>query len=250
MKIIHFIFLFLGIGLLACGDGSALLPKSKFVGEIELKPTNPSKLLSENFSVRDLQFDSQDQKFKIIYDKEKKITTIINVLVDDTLFHGFAYRNKGLWYFKYQLTDSTFWLSTLKLEGDHLRGWPISWNQMYQVDTLLENMVADTLDSKFELRPTKTNIRNIYKNLFSSSEEPRYNLIEQPTKKYRERSRSLNKGKNVISKITPNFEEDYIDISMKKEGNYSYDFIKKKRRTFSTFRTSKQRFYSYRYQRL
>jgi len=207
----------------SCGNELDYLPKSRFQGEISLKPENPSILFSEEFSVRDTQYESQDQKFKVIYKKDKAFTTILDKIQGDTLFQGFCYRDKGIWYFKYQLTDTTFWLSAVKKEKNRIKGWPISWGQMFNVDSLVksESLMLDTLDTKYFLNPSKKNLRKIYGNSFFKSSTSRYELIKQKGKDYDPGRRAVNGGRNVISNITPNMEEGYIDVNFKKFSDYT-----------------------------
>lgn len=229
MKKLVALSLILVVLLNSCGDEMAYLPKSKFQGEIPLKADNPSKFFSEEFSVRDTHFEGQDQKYKVIYHKDKAFTTILDKLQGDTLFQGYCYEDKGIWFFKYQLTDSTFWLSAVEKEKNKLKGWPISWGQSFKVDSVLKsgNTSFDTLDSKFTLVPSKKNLRLLYEEVFSHSSSSRYELIKQKEKKFDFGRRVLNKGKNVISKITPDMDAGYIDVNFKKFSNYTIDLFVK-----------------------
>ena len=212
----------------AC-DNKDLLPKTHFQGEIPLKPANPEKLFSKDFSIRDLQNDVPDQKYKVIFNRNKDFTTIIDKLTGDTLFQGFTYRDKKIWYFKYQLTDSTFWLAAISPKDEYLLGWPISWAQMYTVDKLIDNsrLDLDSLDSKYHLKATKENIRAVYQKLFETKNVLRYELISQKPNLLDRVRRTVNKGKNVIKNITPNMEQGYIDITFKQPGDYTLDLFKK-----------------------
>ncbi len=222
-------FFILIVFALGCGESTAFLPRTKFQGEMPLKPEDPTKLFGEDFSVRNTTYESQDKKYFVKYMKNKGFTTILDKLEGDTLFQGYCYHDRGIWYFKYPLSDTTFWLSAIQEKDNRLNGWPITFGQMYLVDTLVKSnqVTLDTLTTHFLLRPTKKNLRVIYGNLFSKDRKSNYELITQKKRQYDPNRRAWQGGKKTISNITLNMEEGYIDLDFFHEGDYTIDLFEK-----------------------
>lgn len=225
MKIIKLIALISLFSLFSCNQKNSFdfTPKHLFEGDIPLSPKDATKLFSAEFMLT--KDKTHQMKYQVEYDKTLKSSMIIEKSTHDTIFNGFCYKDKRIWYFQHHYSDSTFLLSPIKIKDDSLIGWVTNTqgNSLF-FDSACEELKGSLEKSKteFEIKATKNNIRQTTA-LFFDKHAVKMKFIKQEVKKYNPNRRAFLGGKNVIKNIAPNMDEGYIDVEVKDVGNYSVD---------------------------
>lgn len=147
--------LILSIILISCTnnfDNSELRPypiKSRFVKSIDAKPRKLSRKIGREFILLSGK-DTLSLSFK--YDKAKKQNYV--VWDNDTVLSCKVFKYKKLWFLQTKQSDGKYWLSAFKKEGDLLYGLRKRKNQMFMLDTLIENLGVidfEKVDDKYHI---------------------------------------------------------------------------------------------------
>lgn len=136
-------------GLMACADSESAYqpPKSEFTGHFFTRSLSLKMLLSDEFTVQGLNHNER-RTYAVEFDKPTRFNVITEKLTGDTVWVGRASRGNELWLLQTMVTDTTYWVSGLAVDGNMLLGFLQEDLQMKEIDSLvtkgvLESMVID-----------------------------------------------------------------------------------------------------------
>jgi hypothetical protein len=128
----------------ACSTASNSEPKSVFTGQLAKKHVSLKVLLSNEFTVEDLTTGEQ-HTYLVSYDERLHENTIVDKATNAELWKGEVFRAQNTWLLTTRLTDSTYWISALKIEDNMMLGFNAIKEQMLAIDVMVANGKANSL---------------------------------------------------------------------------------------------------------
>lgn len=232
-----FSFLLLPFLLNSCGEGNPMLimPKSTFDAPFPKRNRDLSRVLGSNLKIWN-GYDTLDLKLS----STKTHNLIVNKSTGDTLLYGPVSKYRGLYFCSYQYTDTSYWITAIKIQGNLVYGLSSPLDQMYLVDSLVEKgqctAMLKYMDSEhYRLHPDKKEMRKIYAQIMKgvipdtivdkeTGAHPKLDEIVSPELFDPEQTIAAIDPEDFVhfSKAYPNPAKDNVTIELQQKGKVSY----------------------------
>jgi hypothetical protein len=212
----------LGLILSSCSTPEA--SPMGFQGEMSQRYVSLRLLLSEQFQLAPESNPTAVSSYRVDFDRVSTKSTIIDENSADTIYHGRASRNGGLWFLEYDQGNGTFLVGALKAEANHLLGWGQVKEQMQTIESKVKD---GSLQYLIASRSGADNILAADQKILT----PVYNEIVDASKKETVIVR-IGKGQggndnveeedltSFIRKVHPNPADKYFEVDLRSAGNY------------------------------
>ncbi len=195
-----------------------------FQGEMSERYVSLRLLLSEQFQLASEGNPSEVSSYVVDFDRESKKSTILEESTKDTIFHGRASRNGGLWFLEYDQGNGTFWVGALKADANHLLGWGKVKEQMQTIeakvkDGSLQYLVASRSGADNILAADQKILTPVYNEILDASAKEtiivRIGKGQGGNDKVEEEDLT-----SFIRKVHPNPADTYFEVDLRSTGNY------------------------------
>lgn len=240
LKIIPFLLLF-SLFMTSCDEAE----KITYIDKFPKRKKDLRWKLGNSFMVKN---GKDTSNYSIKYDDASKTNYIISES-NDTIFKGSISKYRGLYYFDYQLNDTSFWIYTVEIntgifdEVKTIRGMGEMYSQMLMLKEEIEKgnfssliQYKDTNENNYRLEPDKKIMHEFYTAAIDSfkydtlilKEDIISEKIENDLNILIDESISVDFEDYLIySNVFPNPFAESFTIKLNESSNYKYELFDK-----------------------
>jgi hypothetical protein len=217
--------------IIACKSGAPQYDiRSTFDGPFPKRNINLSNVLGD-----ELLLKKGKDTARLLITSTKTNNLITDSKTGDTLFLGTVCRFRGLYYFNFQLNDTSWWLYAVKTQGNLIYGLNTMWEQMSMVDYAITSgrfpkIVKYPYDYDIRLHSDKKELKKLYTYIVDSSlsadtilyeKEQVYSFIDTSMAELSFDPEEM----ELVTKVFPNPTSGYVTIQTNKNDKLQYQLI-------------------------